>query len=481
MGVFSVHMQKFSTGDIKGLELEVDRKSYNLKNKDINYSLSEKNIDLVKPKINLYSDILNRVKELKKLGSRVQKNSVTCAGFVFTLPEDIEKNSINQEKYFKICVEYLQDKFKKENVIQATVHQDEARPHLHVYLVPENKETAKLQARKSLDRDFLNELHNKLPEILNQSGFNIQKGDSTDKYYVENIHDYKAAMKEIEKLNLEKSELTNTINAERKTYIEQIQSLKNDIELLKAEKSDINGSIAKDKAEFKNIKEYIHKSKADIKNSISYTSIPLSKNKVIVDKDTFEKVVRVARDTKLQRELKNSLEKLMSDTENPLNILRDLVKNNLDTKRKLEQALSDATESNLRLQKEYNDQLHLNESFSALKGKYERLNDIAESQSCEIKNLNEENQNLKVLTDNNAESFKNVVQAINCLVEDDDYKISLDKKRRNLLKAIEKYAIKYLTQDGYLDKADLVKKNYGISKGIQRELNILSKSHDLEL
>lgn len=29
MGVFSVHMQKFSTGDIKGLEVEVDRKSHN--------------------------------------------------------------------------------------------------------------------------------------------------------------------------------------------------------------------------------------------------------------------------------------------------------------------------------------------------------------------------------------------------------------------------------------------------------------------
>lgn len=43
---------------------------------------------------------------------------------------------------------------KKENVIQATIHKDESRPHLHVYLVPENKETGKLQARKSLDRNF---------------------------------------------------------------------------------------------------------------------------------------------------------------------------------------------------------------------------------------------------------------------------------------------------------------------------------------
>lgn len=64
-GIFSIHMQKFSTGDIKGLEVEVDRKSKNFKNQDINYSLSQKNIDLIKPKINLYFDTLNRVDELK--------------------------------------------------------------------------------------------------------------------------------------------------------------------------------------------------------------------------------------------------------------------------------------------------------------------------------------------------------------------------------------------------------------------------------
>ncbi|WBW49562.1 hypothetical protein O6R05_06080 [Peptoniphilus equinus] len=66
------------------------------------------------------------------------------------------------------------------------------------------------------------------------------------------------------------------------------------------------------------------------------------------------------------------------------------------------------------------------------------------------------------------------------MIDDDDYKINLDKKRVNLLKAIEKYTIKYLTQDGYLDKADLVKNKYGISKGIQKEIDTLSKSYDLE-
>lgn len=154
MGFFSVHMQKFSTGDIKGLEVEVDRKSKNLKNQDINYSLSQKNIDLIKPKINLYFDTLNRVDELKKSGSRVQKNSVTYAGFIFLFLKIQTRTVLIRRNILESVLNTYKINLKKENVIQATIHKDESRPHLHVYLVLENKETGKLQARKSLDRNF---------------------------------------------------------------------------------------------------------------------------------------------------------------------------------------------------------------------------------------------------------------------------------------------------------------------------------------
>lgn len=299
MGVFSVHMQKFSMTDVKGLEVEVDRKSRNLKNKDIDYSLSGGNIDLVKPEVNLYTDTKNRIEELKQLGSRVQKNSVTCAGFVFTLPEDIEKGSSYQDKYFNICVKYLQEKFKKENVIQATVHNDEFRPHLHVYLVPENLENGKLQARKSLDRNFLNDLHSKLPAMLIQEGFNVHRGDSTDKYYIENIHDYKSAMKEIERLNQEKDRLTEDLEEEKSSKAKEIKDLKDEIEVLKASKLEIDGSLYKNKSEFLSIKNYISKYKSDINNSIPFTK--LSFNKVVIAEADLKKVLKVARDTNLQK------------------------------------------------------------------------------------------------------------------------------------------------------------------------------------
>lgn len=72
-------------------------------------------------------------------------------------------------------------------------------------------------------------------------------------------------------------------------------------------------------------------------------------------------------------------------------------------------------------------ELHLNKSYENLKRNYECLNTISKSQSYEIQKLQEENRCLKVLSDHNSENFKNVVQAINYLIDDVDYKINLDK------------------------------------------------------
>ena len=479
MGVFSVHMQKFSMIDVKGLEIEVDRKSRNLKNKDIDYSLSGGNIDLVKPKVNLYTDIKNRVEELKQLGSRVQKNSVTCAGFVFTIPEDIKKDSSFQEKYFNICVEYLQEKFNKENVIQATIHTDEFRPHLHVYLVPENLENGKLQARKSLDRNFLNDLHSKLPTMLIQEGFNIHRGNSTDKYYIENIHDYKNAMKEIERLNQEKAKLTEDLEKEKSLKAKEAKDLKDEIELLKASKMEIDGSLHKSKSEFLSIKNYISKYKSDINKYIPVTKLPF--NKVVISETDLKKVLKVARDTNLQKKLNKDFEDSIFRSENPLKILEKTVKKNRKLQSRLEKLLSEATEAKIRHENKYDEQLYINKEFNALKLKYKRLSDDFMEQSLEIKKLVEENKDLHYLLDSATDSFKSITMAINCLVYDDNYKLDLDKKRKNLLKAIDKYTIDKLEIYGFIKKAEELSKTYGISRGIQNEISKLSKRLELDI
>lgn len=237
--------------DVKGIEIEVDRKSQNLKNKDIDYEKSGQNISLVSPKITLYQDTKNRVEELKATGSRVQKNSVVCAGFVFTLPESVPEKDMTL--YFSVCVGWLANHFGKENLLQADIHLDETRPHMHVHLVPQNPETGKLQARTALNRDFLQNLHTNLPLFLALNGFEITKGSSKGKRYIEDIHEYKAAMKKVEEARSEAEKWQHKAEVAKETALElenkvvgkvlDITSLKEDEKRLKGNLERLRGAV----------------------------------------------------------------------------------------------------------------------------------------------------------------------------------------------------------------------------------------------
>ena len=45
-------------------------------------------------------------------------------------------SSVKQEDFFAQCTRYFADKYGKENIISAIVHNDETTPHLHLNLMP---------------------------------------------------------------------------------------------------------------------------------------------------------------------------------------------------------------------------------------------------------------------------------------------------------------------------------------------------------
>ena len=90
-------------------------------------------------------------------GSNREASSVTCCGWVITLPKDISdytkvsKSDVfylnpNEEKlFFKSAVDFVANRYGRENIVHAKVHYDEGgQPHAHIYFVP----------RKELNHDF---------------------------------------------------------------------------------------------------------------------------------------------------------------------------------------------------------------------------------------------------------------------------------------------------------------------------------------
>lgn len=198
MGVFSARMVKYKINAVKPLEVEKDRASQKLKNKDIDYSRSDGNYSLIDEKPNTMTRLVNqRIEELKASKSRIQANSVVLAGQVYTLPKDVDPS--REREYFQVCLDTMKNYFGAENILSAMVHKDETSPHMHLYFVPVNPKTGKLQARSTLNADYLNHvLHGQTVKNLQAQGFNVVRGDSENKEYINDIHAYKEVMNEID-------------------------------------------------------------------------------------------------------------------------------------------------------------------------------------------------------------------------------------------------------------------------------------------
>lgn len=190
---FAWHLMKNTMKDVKGLEIEQERKSENLKNPDIDFSLSHLNYDLVEDERNLYHRVKDRVDEVRE-NSRVQKNSIVSCSNIFTSPEGYSQEE--QERYLKLCYLAMCDLVGKENVVSAKIHLDEERPHMHLHFVPITE--GKLSCRNLVTRKWLNEVHNTVPGMLQEKGFDVKRGDgkTSKRGNIKDIHAFKAIMNE---------------------------------------------------------------------------------------------------------------------------------------------------------------------------------------------------------------------------------------------------------------------------------------------
>ena len=201
---FAWNTQKNKLTDVKGKEIEQERKSNNLKNEDIDRRKTYLNYDLIKSNLNLYQRVKKRIDEVRE-NSRIQKNSVVMYSNVITVNEETYKNwgLGKTKKYFEAVTEYFKNEFGEENIVSAKVHLDETAPHMHLQLVPVSSE-GKLQAHKLMTKDRINKIHSDAPKWLQERGFEVERGKGkTGKKNIKDIYKYKAKRLEESVLALE--------------------------------------------------------------------------------------------------------------------------------------------------------------------------------------------------------------------------------------------------------------------------------------
>lgn len=114
-------------------------------------------------------------REAAALQNDYNRNDIkVMAGWVVTAPQNLDPK--RYDDFFCSTYDFLENRYGKENVIQAIVHDDEGgQPHLHFCFVPvvedpKHDEGYKVCANEVLDRRELRNFHPDLQRYLNEHG-----------------------------------------------------------------------------------------------------------------------------------------------------------------------------------------------------------------------------------------------------------------------------------------------------------------------
>lgn len=188
---------KIKTSGVKAVFRHANR------TEDDGHEHSNESIDLSRTKYNYHLKNGSFEDWQKRLGDVFyvkRKDGVTFAEAVVTLPQDVKPE--DERTFFQSCYEFFSDDFGEDNVIYATVHKDELRPHIHIGFVPTVKGNVdelysnapnkrnhlerwreahggeypqeRINAGKCITREYLWDLHGRLQDKIDNSlGYHV--------------------------------------------------------------------------------------------------------------------------------------------------------------------------------------------------------------------------------------------------------------------------------------------------------------------
>lgn len=137
VGYAVVHMMKIKAGSMGGIQSHNNREHPSRSNPDIDPERTKDNYDLV-PCDNYRGEFRRKVSELVESKKAVRKDAVAVCNFIVTSDKDTMAGmgADGQRAFFEDSVKWFADRYGADRILNATVHMDEATPHLHIGVVP---------------------------------------------------------------------------------------------------------------------------------------------------------------------------------------------------------------------------------------------------------------------------------------------------------------------------------------------------------
>ena len=239
MSYFACHVEKFKSNDVRGIQIHNQRESENSKNKDIDTTRTELNFDLHNTgKINYNKKVKEIIAEGYKGNKALRKDATVLTSTIVTSDKEFFDNMTfeKQKEFFQESYNFLKDLYGEKNIVSAVIHFDESTPHMHLTAVPLTQD-GRLSAKNVIDRNTLRHIQKAIPELLNEKGFDIQRGIEGSNKNHEDTNEYKRKkelkmMKEIIELRKEVKSLREGIPEDGLEYIDTIRKLNKRIDSL---------------------------------------------------------------------------------------------------------------------------------------------------------------------------------------------------------------------------------------------------------
>src|SRR5699024_9435881 len=153
-------MQKVKSAGLKGMQFHNQRERESRTNEDIDRERTHENYDLQNDENINYNE---RVKDI--IDSLLVNHLLVTYDVVFFQ----RLYPVDQKRFFEENYKLFSERYGKQNISYATVHNDEQTPHMHLGVVP--MRDGKLQGKNVFNRQELLWLQDKFPEHMKKQGF----------------------------------------------------------------------------------------------------------------------------------------------------------------------------------------------------------------------------------------------------------------------------------------------------------------------
>lgn len=248
-------MEKMKSDNLVGIGNHNQRRFSNHSNKDIDVSKSHLNYDILDKVKSYKTDIEGYINANKSSKRAVRKDAVLVCEWIITSDSDFfeSMSPADTREYFQTAIDFFAERYGSKNLMYAQVHLDERTPHMHLGIVPFDKDN-KLTAKTMFDREALQDIQNELPRYMNERGFKVERGQAGSEAKHLTVQEYKDVQKEIKKqsevLDGVKKELESVKNVTRtKNFLDELDS--------KSKKTLLGNDVKISQEDYQELKEQL--------------------------------------------------------------------------------------------------------------------------------------------------------------------------------------------------------------------------------